>query len=408
MSIEERRQPSDLDEFLTRAVDRQIAEQRALRETLTELTDAVRELIERPMLDIDALTEHVRRVTQNNQQAIAAEFTDFRESALPGIQRAIDATHSVKAIEQDVTGVRETVNVVSADVEGIAQALIELNAGLREWSDGVDRSIAGSTQAVRQLRESVEHYREIAEREPEPPVEAPIVNVDTGPVIEQPEIADAELLEEAIITRAATSDAAFIQRTEESVEMVLHLADQIEDFDGVISRMADLPLKLEGVVAQALRRAMAGRAKLDREAENALDDVVATLDKHVEKMAHTVQSFTENEESLRKLTLGQIELSSRVESLYSALLERLDALDADRLRSETALATAIDRSSQGKDPKALASLERVSQKRGSARKQTVSKRKSSGRRAPLKPSKPTRRQPARRRTPKTSGDTSTD
>ena len=42
------RPPTDLDEFLARAVDRQIAEQRALREALQELTNAVRELQARP------------------------------------------------------------------------------------------------------------------------------------------------------------------------------------------------------------------------------------------------------------------------------------------------------------------------------------------------------------------------
>ena len=38
------RQPTELDEFLSRAVDRQVAEQRALREALNALRDAVSEL----------------------------------------------------------------------------------------------------------------------------------------------------------------------------------------------------------------------------------------------------------------------------------------------------------------------------------------------------------------------------
>jgi hypothetical protein len=404
VSIEQRRPPSELDEFLTRAVDRQIAEQRALREALTELTGAVRELADRPPLDVDALAEHVQTITQNNQQAISAEFRQFHETTLPSVERALDAARGVRAMEEEVGAVRDTVSVVSTDVEGIAQALIELNAGLREWSDGVDRNIAGATQAVRQLRESVEHYREIAEREPErqSPLAAPIVNVDTGPLVDQPEYAEAELLPVVV----PPVDPEVVQRTQENVEMILHLADQIEDFDGVITRMADLPLKLEGVISQALRRAMAGRAKLDRDAEVALDDIVATLDEHVAKMSSTVESFTEKEEALRKLTLGQVELSSRVESLYSALLERLEVLDADRLRSETALATAIDRSAQGKDPKAVASLDRVSRKRSPAKKPTVSKQ--TGRKPAPKPAKATRRQPARRRAPKASGDTPAD
>jgi hypothetical protein len=149
--------------------------------------------------------------------------------------------------------------------------------------------------------------------------------VDDAPALpDLPEAAPLELAPPRDVT------AEIEQRVKETIELSLYLADQIESFDKVIANLGDLPTRLEGVVSQALKRTLAARAKLDREAEMALDEVVATLDEHV----GTVGDLASTAEGVRELAAGQSQI-------------------ANNLR---ALAEAIDRSFEGRAPRAASSI----------------------------------------------------
>src|SRR5687767_7221065 len=116
--------PADLDEFLARAVDRQIAEQRALRETLTALTQAVNALgAQGGGLDPDDLSDRVRAATRAAIDPIVAEMRTLSDNVLTTVQRTTGTTSG--APSQDVEQLSASVGGVAADIEGIAQALIE-------------------------------------------------------------------------------------------------------------------------------------------------------------------------------------------------------------------------------------------------------------------------------------------
>lgn len=309
----------DVEEVIARAVDRQIAEQRALRDTLMQLSNAVSDLQSRPA----PAPTPAQVVSSVDTEGVMNELRDLRETLLPGLQRAVDATHGVRVIERDLASLRESVTSLSTDMEGIAQALIDLNAGLRDWADGVDNKVADVRDAADQLRALAEHT--------------------TGPQVDEERNREREELD---------------QRVKDSVELQLYLADQVEEFGQAINRIGDLPTKLEGVVGQALKRTLTARAKLDREAETSLDEVLATLDEHVETISGSLSGLTDGEDAIRKLTLGQVELASRVESLHATLLNKLEDLDDERKRANAVLADAIDRIAAGKDAKAAASLDK--------------------------------------------------
>jgi SMC interacting uncharacterized protein involved in chromosome segregation len=423
---------SELDEFLARAVDRQIAEQRALRETLTQLRDELSHIQSQPTptVDMDELDERLRR-------------------------------HIERSLEMAAGDLRGAVSGVSADVEGIAQALIDMNSGLRAWADGIDRSINTVLQTSERVREVVggvhemqtraieamrtsnaqsqqllnqvveltrasaaqsselqaqtlesatataDHTRELHTElrgmqgdlqqmhaelmESAQAAEARAPAGGYGPLIgDETAIVPSVGLEGSIMPAPAITEFAndIEQQVKESIELSLYLADQIEDFDRVIGKMGDLPNRLEAVITQALKRTLAARGKLDREAEIALDDVLTVVDEHAERIG----SFGESEEVVRDLTSGQDELSSRVETLHADVLDRLEVL-----------AEAIDRSHAGKTPRAAAALARGS--RSSRAKSGRSKAKSTKKGS----SAAAKRNARRRAKPKNSDDdTATD
>lgn len=191
----------ELDEILTRAVDRQIAEQRALRQTLDELRDGVRELAERPAARIDltpledrikslldtalgdrvrtaldpaALEDRLRAVIESNTRStsdnirsivetsvlgasestfasISEQLRSFREAVVPRIEQGAEAGPEVHAIREELATVREVVGGVSSDLEGIAQALIDFNSGLRGWATGLDEAVTSIRLTVGDL-----------------------------------------------------------------------------------------------------------------------------------------------------------------------------------------------------------------------------------------------------------------
>jgi hypothetical protein len=311
--------PGELDEFLARAVDRQIAEQRALRETLTALTQAVNALgAQGASLDPDDLSDRVRAATRAAIEPIVAEMRTLGDNVVTTVQRSAPTSTDPVAPSDDIEQLNASVGGVAADIEGIARALIDLNAGLRDWAAGVDATIAS-------VREGVEEIRAVALADQERMGGREPTGLTTGPhdalVLDVP---DADLIEGSPLLpprTAADERDEIAKRIKDSVELSLYLADQIEEFDRVLKSMGDLPQRLEGVVAQGMRRTLAARAKLDSEATIVLDDALASLDEYVDKMSESVGRFGNSEETLRKLGLGQVELASRLDSLYEAVHE---------------------------------------------------------------------------------------
>ncbi len=390
------RPPTDLDEFLARAVDRQIAEQRALREAMQELTNAVRELqaapasgpafdlaeleariaravasgspafdpemearivravaASRPAVDpaeIEARVQRavasgtsggavdpaeiearVSRAVSSSTDVLVGELRDLRSTVLPGLQRATEASSGSRAIEHDMAILRDAVGSLSADVEGIAQALIDLNAGLRDWADGIDENIEVVKDAVKQARDVAARAEELQADAIEVAQRRADRRADSLPLLPvEGELVDEPTPGMAIEARNLTSEIE--QRVKETIELSLYLADQIESFDKAISNLGDLPTRLEGVISQALKRTLAARAKLDRDAETALDEAVATLDEHVATIGDLA---------------GIAELQTRLESGLDAIAEAIDrSADGGLPRAGTSLARAAARSSK--------------------------------------------------------------
>jgi uncharacterized protein YoxC len=353
----------ELDEFLARAVDRQIAEQRALREALTELTDAVRDLQSRPAPDVEG-------------SEVLGELRDMRDSITTRLERAVEGAQDVQAVGQEVAILRESLGGVAADIEGLAQSLIDLNSGLREWADSVERNVDEVRNAVGLVG---------ANGEAEDAAEA-LYAEDEQPLVEE---------QLAIVPFQSKVDQ-IEERVKETVELSLYLADQIEDFDRVISRMGDLPTKLEGVITQAVKRTLAARAKLDRDAEVVLDDVLDALDEQVEGMSTGVAQLSQSADAVRGLTVGQNELASRIDALHAEL---------------GALADAIDRAAEGRAPRAAASVEAATRRRSKPQAKRAPKpikskpiktsAKASARKAS---SSKARRKPSKRLTPESPPD----
>jgi predicted RNase H-like nuclease (RuvC/YqgF family) len=133
-----------------------------------------------------------------------------------------------------------------------------------------------------------------------------------------------------------------------------------------MGRLTELPQQLEGVVSQALKRTLTARAKLDKEAESALDDVLESLDEHVSQLSDVLERFEQEEDHIRKMALEQVELSSRIESLQETFVDRIERIETQNRRGEEALAIAIDRTARGLPPRALESLSKSTKRRKSA------------------------------------------
>jgi hypothetical protein len=170
----------------------------------------------------------------------------------------------------------------------------------------------------------------------------------------------------------------------------MNLRTQIEDFERVASGMRELPKAIEGTVAQALRRAMAARAKLDRDAETAMDETLGAVDEQLDALNEAIAKVAETDDQIRKVALGQREIGSRLDSLQEAFLARLDAVETENRSAQEQLARAIDRSAAGRDPRASESLGKAPRRAVTPKAQPV-RRKASPQQRPSRrrPSKPT-------------------
>lgn len=431
---DEQQGSGDLDEVLTRAVDRQIAEQRALRQALDQLRDAVKELASRPAarVDLTPLEERIKDVlsplddrfkdlvgplasriqdtlspmedriqsalrtvverpppqqlapdltgleervqsaihgsvagaTESSLAALSDQLRSFREAVVPRLEQATEANTAVRAVSDEIASIRDVVGGVSTDIEGIAQALIDFNGGLRQWATGLDETVGSIRLTVGEIYAVATQPR---------PSESGVAADDTASLSPAGPSGDGQ----------GEKPAGIEERIKETAELSEYLADQIEDLDGLMGRLTELPQQLEGVVSQALKRTLTARAKLDREAETALDDVLEALDEHVNQLSTVLERFEQEEDHIRKIALEQVELTSRIESLQSTFIDRIDRIDNERRRGEEAIAVAIDRSARGLTPRALESLSKSTRRRKSApvpRKQSkASSRSSDGR-----------------------------
>lgn len=409
-----------LDEVLNHAVDRQIAEQRALRQSLDDLRTAVRELADRPAARVDltkleerideALTTLTERVghppavdlsgiedqlrratpdmsgleerlrdslhgtvlgaTESTVASISDQLRSLREAVVPRLEHAAEAGMSVQTIGQDIAAVREAVSSVSGDLEGIAQALIEFNSGLRGWASTLDETVGSIKLTVGEL-----------------------YALSTQPASKSTRKDDDDDASATTRERPGTIE----ERIQETAELSEYLADQIEDLDGVMGRLTELPVQLEGVVSQALKRTLTARAKLDREAETALDEVLGSLDEHVEQLSAVLERFEQEEDHVRKIALEQVELSSRIESLQSTFVDRIDRIETERRRGEEAIAVAIDRSARGLAPKALESLSKATRRKKSATPKKAKAAKEKPAAGSTQKKKPARKKPTAKR-----------
>lgn len=329
-------QPSlaELDEVLERAVDRQVAEQRALRQALDQLRDAVRALGEgtpaQVELDVGALDDRMRRAIEGGIARLESELRDVRSALGPQIELTSNVNQVVRSFREElqtlhdgISSVETDVAGVGADIEGIAQALIDLNAGLRSWADDVDASVTS-------LRDTVDSIRELTQTRA------------VAEAAEQAPVSDAD--SDARIERMET-------QVKETAELSLYLTDQIEDLDRVLKNLGELPERIEGVVSQAMRRTLTARAKLEQDATSLVDELTESLEAGTDRLSEVLDSLDAS--GLRKLTLGNVELTSQVASLHDTLIARLAAAELDHRQTMEALARAIDRWAKGKDPRAL-------------------------------------------------------
>ena len=357
---------AELDEVLGKAIERQIAEQRALRQALEDLRDMVRRSSERPQntpnIDVigisDNVRDSVRLAIDTGVGRLEKSVRDIRTELGPQLEEASLTGRSVGSLRDDVRavteGMREDVRSiadalggVAADVRGMAQALIDLNAGLRGWADGVDDGLSGIT-------ESLDTIKRISESRPAGPSPAP-----------QLPAGDADV-------------AAISNQIKETADLSLYLTDQIEDLDAVLNRLGELPERVEGVVTQAMRRTLTARAKIEQEASSVLDDVASSLDGTVERLVEALDVLEGGD--VRRLALAQVELTSRVESMHDTLAARMEDMELGHRQMLEALARAIDRSSRGQDPHALETVaktvvpKRTTRKPSSAKKSTKTTR----------------------------------
>jgi archaellum component FlaC len=299
---------SELDEFLSRAVDRQIAEQRALREALNDLRSTVESLASRPVqaaIDQSALDHVANEVRTSTHAEIANVRRDLAEL------RANVSMPQAGPAEIDLGPLREELSTVNANIDGIAQALIDLNAGLRDWASGVDDGLTSLGRAINSVKAVADEARRAA------------AAANESLALEVEDRTDDDDLDEIVDDRLEQVEA----RIEETGRLAMNIRDQLDDFEKLANGMRQLPKAIEGTVAQAIRRAMAARAKLDHEAETAMDETLGAVDEQLDALNEAIGRIGESDDAIRKIALGQIELGSRLDSLQETFLARLDALE---------------------------------------------------------------------------------
>lgn len=343
----ERPRRAELDEILSRAVDRQLAEQRALREALEDLREAVRSLGDRPQPPSSVVAspedERWRRELGSGLGRIEDELRDMRSTIDPQAEVVATVGHAVGALRDELSSMREDLGGVGGDIEDVATALVDLNSGLRKWAGDVDRSVEELKSIVSELEQEEPSVDEDGQQEPD----------EADPSDQSDDGSRDERLD------------AIGEQVKETAELSLYLSDQIEDLDRIIGRLGSLPENLEGVVSQAMRRTLTTKAKLDKEAETLLDDAFSSLAEDLDRLAGILSTFEEGE--VRKLTLSQVEMTSRLESLHELIADRLSAMESGQHEALTDLVEAVDRLASGEAAEARKAVAKTSSRKSKAK-----------------------------------------
>jgi ABC-type transporter Mla subunit MlaD len=434
ISVDDARPPhaSDergLEEFLAEAVDRQLSAERALEGTLAQLRGSVASLAERleasgtlpddvsdtleevrsGVAKLGELPEVVAQLSGGIRERILA--VEQRLETIPaglfqGVKEALLPQFEGGELRELLDRVERSTEAQSGDVQALARSMLDLNAGLREWADRIETRIASLAQSL------LEGVRDLAQSQGE--ALGSLGDAVTGAAAELNQDVGG-LVRETARSLGSRLDDVHSQLTE-GAALSRYLQDQVDDLDKVLNQLGTVPDRLEGAVSQALRRALTVRAGLTREAEKALERTVGPVEENLERLVASLETVTEGFEDgriaddVRKVSLRQVELTSRLEEMQEAVFARLEEIAEDARRRDEILAGAIDRAASGLAPEAMEELEaeppppkRTPPKRSAEPKRTAApKRKAKAKRKAEPPAAkraPIRRSPSAKKRP---------
>jgi tetrahydromethanopterin S-methyltransferase subunit G len=395
--------PSSLDEAaisqlhsrLDAIEDRLVAPASAINEAALERIDSRLDGVE------DRIESLVGAVSQASARSLDPATVGAIDSILAGLEelRGQMAELGMRVVgragvgdEEAEDDLRILMEASAEDVRGLAQAMLDLNTGLRSWAERIDERISALARSV------LEAIRDLASAQKEA-FEDIGRSVTSSGMTE--EVRDA--------VRATTRTLAarlkgLEERVVEAGDLSRYLKDQIEDLDRVLGVLTAVPEKIDGVVAQAVRRATTARAGLAQQAQKALEQVLGPVGGDLERFAEVLRGAAEAAEGghladeVRRIALHQVELTSRLEALQETIASSLDSAEESQRSRDEAMAKALDRAGRGLDPKAVESIRARTQpakpRRTAARSRSGSstgKRKTAARKAKTSGSSTARR-----------------
>lgn len=366
-----------VEDILSSAVDRQIAQQRSLQEALSGIRDAIEglrsELDARPTGEVDdavlerleALDERRRAMAERieeERRELAVRIDGLPDALFRGVRDALtpqlagaEALERLRAeleargdssavteigdeLRSTLDGLGERIEASGKDVEALAQAVLDLNGALRDWSDGIESRVGSLAETlVGGLSDLASTQKEALESL------ATVVGRTSDGVRDSV----AESMSEAVqpLDRGL---ATMRERITDVEEVSRYIQDQAADLDKLLRGLRELPDRLEAVVAQALRRALTARASFERDARRALDDAVAPISEPLDRLGEPLEIVAEAleggrlSEELRRAGLRNVELATRMEEFQDAILERVEESEVRRREREDELADAIE------------------------------------------------------------------
>lgn len=370
MTADEARPVPGLEDLLSSAVERQISEQRELQEVLSgirEAVDALRSELSAPPAAADP------ELRQRIDELPAALFKGVREALAPqfevpeALERTLEElrdrladgpTQTAPGLEAGaVEEIGGLVRTASQDVQALAQAMLDLNAGLREWAEGIEERVGGLGRSL------VEGLHDLAVAQQE------ALGALGGAVTTSTTELRRDLRGVVRDTARTLGDRldGVDERLVEAGELSRYLRDQTEDLDRVLSGLGEVPQRLEGVVAQALRRALTIRAGLVREAEKTLERVLSPVEEKLDRLVTSLETVAESmepgrfDEELQTLAEGndglRQDVEERIGGLEEAIMARLERLEEESARRDRVIAEALDRAAGGLDPGAADAIE---------------------------------------------------
>lgn len=330
--------------------------------------DAIEERVTAPTVSLDTNTAERLEILDERIEGLAAAVAHGRsldpatvgaiDSILAGLEelRGHVAELGLRVVgrgagDEEDEDLRVLVEASAEDTRGLAQAMLDLNAGLRSWAERIDERISALARSV------LEAIRDLAAAQKE-------AFEDVGRSVVGPEGAGGDV---AGALKATTKTIAsrlkgLEERIVESGDLSRYLKDQIEDLDRVLGTLTGIPEKLDGVVAQAVRRASTARAGIAQQSQKALEEVLGPVGGDLERFAEVLRGAAEAADGghladeVRRVALHQVELTSRLEALQDAIASSLDGVEEQQRRRDEAFAKALDRAGRGLDPKALDSI----------------------------------------------------